>query len=142
MVSLGLAISFGLYGAVRKGISIGSVEGLFIELLIMAPLALAWLIYRQGGGLGAHGLTVDLLLLGAGVLSAVPLMAYVAASKLVPLTALGLVFSIGPTMQLVVAVWFMGEAFTLVSLISFGLVWLGLILMTADNLRRAALRRR
>lgn len=138
MVSLGVAITFGLYGAVRKGISIGSVEGLFIELLIMAPLALAWLIYREGGGLGLHGSTVDFFLLAAGVITAVPLMAYVAASKLMPLSALGLVFYIGPTAQLIVAVWFLGESFTPVSLLSFGLVWLGLILMTAQNLRRVA----
>jgi chloramphenicol-sensitive protein RarD len=138
MVSLGVAISFGLYGAIRKGISIGSVEGLFIELLLMAPFALGWLIYRDGGGLGVHGSAVDVFLLASGIITAVPLMAYVAASKLLPLSALGLVFYIGPTVQLFVAVWVLGESFTLVSLISFGLVWLGLILMTADNLRRAA----
>jgi len=140
LVSLGVAITFGLYGAVRKGISIGSVEGLFIELIIMAPLALVWLIYREGAGLGVHGSTVDFFLLAAGVVTAVPLMAYVAASKLLPLSALGLVFYIGPTAQLIVAVYFLGESFTPVSLLSFGLVWLGLILMTAQNMRRISWR--
>ncbi len=141
LVSLGVAISFGLYGAIRKGTSIGSVEGLFIELLFMAPFALGWLIYRDGGGFGIYGSRVDFFLLAAGVITAVPIMAYVAASKLVPLSALGLVFYIGPTVQLVVAVWILGESFTLISLVSFGLVWLGLILMTGENLRRAAVRR-
>jgi chloramphenicol-sensitive protein RarD len=137
LVSLGVAGSFAMYGAVRKAISIGSVEGLFVEVLIMAPFAIAWLIYRDGGGLGQFGLRVDALLLGAGILTAVPLMTYVAASRLLPLTALGLVFYIGPTAQLLVAIFAFGEAFDSAQILSFGLVWVGLALMTAYNLRRS-----
>lgn len=139
LVSLGLAFSFGLYGAVRKAVSIGSVEGLFIELLIMAPVAIAWLIYRDGGGMGQYGLKIDMLLVGSSLVTAIPLMCYVAASRLIPLTALGLVFYIGPTTQLLIAVFVFDEVFSNVQFISFGLVWIGLILMTADNFRRSAL---
>ena len=137
LVSLGVAGSFALYGTVRKAISIGSVEGLFIEVLIMAPFAIAWLIFRDGGGLGQYGLRVDVLLLASGILTAVPLMAYVAASRLLPLTALGLVFYVGPTAQLLVAIFAFGEAFDSAQILSFGLVWVGLALMTAYNLRRS-----
>ena len=136
LVALGLALSFGLYGAIRKGVSIGSMEGLLLETLFMAPFALVWLYYRDGGGLGAHGLRVDLFLLGAGVMTAVPLMSYVAASRLLPLTALGLVFYIGPSTQLLVALTYLGESFNAVQFAAFALVWTGLALVTADSLRR------
>jgi chloramphenicol-sensitive protein RarD len=142
VVALALALSFGLYGAIRKGVSVESMEGLFLETLFMAPLAAGWLIYRDGAGLGQYGPGVDLVLLGAGAFTAIPLMCYVAASRLLPLTALGLVFYIGPTAQLLVAVLIFGEPFSLAQLAAFALVWIGLVLVTADNLRRArALRR-
>ena len=136
LVALALSLSFGIYGAIRKKVSVESIEGLFIETLLMSPFALAWIYYRDGAGLGQYGLTVDLVLLGAGAMTAVPLLAYVAASRLLPLTALGLVFYIGPSAQLLVAVLIFKEPFTLVQLIAFGLVWVGLIIVTLDNIRR------
>jgi chloramphenicol-sensitive protein RarD len=129
LVALSLALSFGFYGAIRKGVDVESMEGLFLETLLMAPFGI-------GGGLGQYGLEVDLFLLGAGAYTAIPLICYVAASRMLPLTALGLVFYIGPTSQLFVAVVIFGEPFSLVQLAAFALVWLGLILMTLDNLRR------
>ena len=137
LVSLGLALSFGLYGAIRKGVSVGSMEGLLVETVIMAPFAIAWLILREGGGFGLYGLRVDALLLASGIITAVPLMTYVAASRLLPLTALGLVFYIGPSAQLLVALFYLDEPFDAVQFASFVLVWLGLALVTADSLRRA-----
>ncbi len=137
IVALSLALSFGLYGAIRKGVAIGSVEGLLLEALMMLPFAIAWLIYREGGGFGDHGLRVDLFLVGSGFFSAIPLMTYVAASRLLPLTALGLVFYIGPTAQLLVAVLVFGEPLVPAQMVAFGLVWVGLALVTADGYRRA-----
>ena len=137
LVALGVALSFGLYGAIRKGVKVESIEGLFLETLLMAPFAIAWLVYRDGGGLGVYGASVDLFLLGAGAFTAVPLMAYVAASRLLPLTALGLVFYIGPTTQLLVAVLVFGEPFGMVQFMAFGLVWVGLALVTLDGWRRS-----
>ena len=143
LVALGLVLSFGLYGAIRKWIAVESMEGLLLETLLMAPFAIAWFIYRDGAGLGQYGLKVDVLLLGAGAMTAVPLMAYVAASRLLPLTALGLVFYIGPTAQLLVALVAFNEPFDLVRGIAFGLVWVGLLVVTWDSLMKArALRRR
>ncbi len=142
LVALGVALSFGFYGAIRKAVSVESMEGLLLETLIMAPFALCWLVYRDGAGLGLHGLEVDLFLLGAGAYTAVPLMTYVAASRLLPLTALGLVFYIGPTTQLLVAVLVLGEPFDTVQMAAFALVWVGLALVTADSLRRARKLRR
>jgi chloramphenicol-sensitive protein RarD len=135
-VALGLSLSFGLYGAVRKAVSVGAVEGLLLETLVMAPAAVAWLWYRDGGGFGMHGVRIDALLVGAGVLTAVPLMCYVAASRLTALSALGLVFYLGPSCQLLVAVCVFGEPMNPVQLFSFALVWVGLGFVAADSLRR------
>ncbi len=136
IVALAVALSFGLYGAIRKGVAVGSMEGLLIETLFMVPFALAWLYWRDGGGFGQYGLKVDLLLIGSGIITAVPLMTYVAASRLLPLTALGLVFYIGPSMQLLVALVYLGEPFDPMQFAAFVLVWIGLALVTVDSFRR------
>ena len=136
-IALGLSLSFGLYGAIRKKVAVDSLEGLFIETMLMAPFALAWMLYRDGAGLGQYGPGVDLVLLGAGAFTAIPLMAYVAASRLLPLSALGLVFYIGPTAQLLVAVLAFNEPFSGVQAAAFGLVWVGLVVVTLDNFRRS-----
>jgi chloramphenicol-sensitive protein RarD len=135
-VALAVALSFGLYGAIRKQVSIAAVEGLFVETLLMSPLALGWLVYTHGGGFGQYGARVDSFLLGAGVMTVVPLICYVLASRQMPLTSLGLVFYLGPSCQLLVAVCFLGEPLNPIQLFSFGLVWLGLAFMAADSLRR------
>ena len=135
-VALGVAISFGLYGAVRKAVAVEAVEGLLLETLVLAPFALAWLVYHEGAGFGLHGARVDAFLLGAGVITAVPLMCYVAASRLSALSALGLVFYLGPSCQLFVAICIFGEPMNPVQLFSFALVWLGLAFVVVDTLRR------
>jgi chloramphenicol-sensitive protein RarD len=142
LVSLGLALSFGLYGAIRKKVEVEPLEGLFLESLMMLPFALLWLASRDWGGLGSQGLKTDLLLVGAGIFSAVPLLCYITASRLLPLTALGLLFYIGPTAQLFVAVVVFGEVLLPVQLLAFCLVWFGLMLVAADNFRRARRLRR
>jgi chloramphenicol-sensitive protein RarD len=135
-VALGVAVSFSLYGAIRKKVSIGAVEGLFVETALLAPLALLWLLNSDWGGLGQHGARVDLFLLGAGVMTVVPLACYVLASRMLPLTALGLVFYLGPSCQLFVAICIFGEPLNPVQLFSFVLVWLGLAFVVADTFRR------
>ena len=135
LVALGVALSFGFYGAIRKAVSVESLEGLFMKTLFMAPFALTWLLIREGGGLGDYGFKVDLFLLCSGIITAVPLMAYVAASRLLPLTALGLVFYIGPSAQLFVAIVVFEEPFSPVQLAAFALVWAGLLIVTWDNLQ-------
>lgn len=137
LVAIALPLSFGLYGAIRKKVAVESLEGLFVETVLLAPAAFAWMYLQGGAGLGQHGLAVDLFLVGAGAFTAIPLITYVAASRLLPLTALGLVFYIGPTAQLLVALVAFGEPFDAVQALAFGLVWVGLAVVTADNVRRA-----
>ncbi|MDA8752748.1 EamA family transporter RarD [Halieaceae bacterium] len=137
LVAIGLVLSFGFYGAIRKSVAVESLEGLLLETLMLLPLGLGWLVLHDWGGLGAHGSKVDIFLVGAGIFTAVPLIAYVAASRILPLTALGLVFYIGPSAQLLVAVLVFGEPFDLIQALAFTLVWVGLAIVTVDSMRRS-----
>jgi chloramphenicol-sensitive protein RarD len=135
-VALCLSLSFGTYGLVRKLVTIGAVEGLAMETAFLAPAALAWVWLSDGASLGLYGARVDSFLVGAGVMTTVPLVLYVAASHRLALTAMGLSFYIGPSCQLLVAVLIFGEPLNWVQLASFALVWLGLGAIVADTLRR------
>ncbi|MEM6580110.1 MAG: EamA family transporter RarD [Pseudomonadota bacterium] len=142
VVALSLALSFALYGAIRKGVNVESSEGLLVEMALLAPFALGWLLLSGGGGLGDYGMKVDMFLLGSGLMTALPLIAYVAASRLLPLTMLGLVFYIGPSVQLLVALFVLGEPFDMVQMIAFALVWVGLAVVTTHNMKVARAQRR
>ncbi len=136
LVAISVSISFGIYTLVRKLVHIGAIEGLAMEVAFLAPAAAAWLWLSGGASFGEFGLRVDLFLVGAGVITTVPLVLYVAASHRLALTAMGLTFYIGPTCQLLVAIFVFGEPLNPVQLGSFVLVWLGLGVIIADTLRR------
>ncbi len=131
-VSLTLALSFALYGAIRKQISADSMQGLFLESICMAPFAAIWIFSHAGAGMGMHGLKVDLLLIFAGVFTAAPLLTYVSATRLLPLSTIGLLTYVGPSIQLLVAVFVLKEPVTAVTIATFGLVWLGVIAVSAE----------
>ena len=134
-VSLTLALSFSLYAAIRKKIAADSLQGLFLESLCMAPFAVVWLIVNDGAGLGLHGTRVDLFLLLGGLFTAAPLLTYVAATRLLALSTIGLLTYVGPTLQLMVAIFVLREPATLITAVTFGLVWLGVIAVSYDAWR-------
>ena len=134
-VSLTLALSFSLYAAIRKQIAADSLQGLFLESLCMAPFAVVWLIVNDGAGLGMHGTRVDLFLLLGGVFTAAPLLTYVAATRVLALSTIGLLTYVGPTLQLIVAIFVLREPATLITAVTFGLVWLGVIAVSYDAWR-------
>ncbi len=137
-VSLALASSFGLYGLIRKTIRLNSVEGLFIETALVAPLALAYLVYLSAAGtgaLGAHDRTTDVLLMLSGVITALPLLAFASAARRLQYTTVGFFQYIGPTIHFLLAIFVYGEVFTGAHLITFGLIWTALAIFTADSLR-------
>ena len=134
-ISLTLALSFSLYAAIRKKIAADSLQGLFLESLCMAPFAVVWLIVNDGAGLGLHGTRVDLFLLLGGVFTAAPLLTYVAATRLLALSTIGLLTYVGPTLQLMVAIFVLREPATLITAVTFGLVWLGVIAVSYDAWR-------
>jgi len=131
-VSLTLALSFALYGAIRKQISADSMQGLFLESLCMAPFAAIWIVSHAGAGMGMYGPKVDLLLICAGIFTAAPLLTYVSATRLLPLSTIGLLTYVGPSIQLLVAVFVLKEPVTAVTIATFGLVWLGVIAVSAE----------
>ena len=135
-ISLVVSSSFALYGAIRKNIRADTLQGLFLETLCMAPFAIGWLWLTNGAGMGAHGIKVDLFLMLAGVYTTAPLLTYVAASRLLPLNIVGLTSYLGPTMQLLVAQTVLGEAIDTVTLISFALVWAGVLLVSSQGIVR------
>ncbi len=131
-VSLTLALSFALYGAIRKQINADSMQGLFLESFCMAPFAALWILSHDGAGMGMHGLKVDLFLLCAGAFTAAPLLTYVAATRVLPLSTIGLLTYVGPSIQLVVAIFVLREPVTSITIATFGLVWLGVLAVSLE----------
>lgn len=136
-ISLILALSFGLYGILRKIIVIGAMPGLFIETLVLLPVA-AGLIYglsTQGHiAWGQHGPRTDTLLVFAGPLTVLPLLAFAFAARRIKLSTLGILQFVGPTLQFVCGLYY-GEAFTTAHAVCFGFIWLGVAVFAFDALK-------
>jgi chloramphenicol-sensitive protein RarD len=136
-VALGLALSFGLYGLVKKrvGPRVDALSGLAIETAWVTPLALAQLAIVAAAGalaigrLGA-GQTVALLL--AGVVTAIPLLMFAGSARRLPLVLIGLAQYIIPTLQFLIGVALLHEVMPLGRWIGFGMVWVSLVLLTVD----------
>ncbi len=135
LVAIGVSLSFGLYGAVRRLVRVDSLDGLFIETVLLAPFALGWILWHHGAGLGSKGLLVDAILLGAGAFTAIPLLGYIEAARRLPMVALGLLFYINPSVQLLVAVLWLHEPLHAGQVEAFTLVWAGVMLYLAQLLR-------
>lgn len=138
LISLSLAVSFGFYGLVRKVVAIDSLGGLTVETVLLVPLAAGWLLYTTGQGTSGFGVSAgqNALLLAAGVITATPLLMFAAAARLLPLSMVGLLQYIAPTIQFLVAIA-LGEALHTVHLITFALIWTGCALYAWDSLRAA-----
>ncbi len=136
-ISLTLAISFGLYGYFRKTVrGVESVGGLFVETALASPLAIGSLIWLGGGAglaFGSAGWGVTALLLSAGVVTSVPLVAFTAASRRIPLSTLGLIQYLTPTLHFLLAVLAFGEPLRTAHLVTFGLIWTGLAVYALDS---------
>lgn len=144
-IALALAFSFAVYGLVKKVAAVGAVEGLVVETAVLTPLALGYLGVLAASGAGtftAHGTWHAVLLVGGGVVTAVPLLCFGAAATRVPLTTLGLLQYLAPTLQFAIGVLVVREPLPPARLAGFVVVWLALVLFTADMLghRRRQLR--
>jgi chloramphenicol-sensitive protein RarD len=126
-IPLGLALSFGLYGFVRKKIGLGPVEGLLIETSLLAPLALTWLLVMPILPAGAPSPALWLLM-AAGLVTTAPLLLFAGAANRMRYSELGLLQYIGPTLQMLIAVFQFGEPLLPIHLLTFGLIWSGLAL--------------
>ena len=138
-ISVGLAVSFALYGLVRKLTPVAPMVGLGAETLLLAPLALAYLLWLWGHGgisLGQDSYTSSLLIF-SGALTTVPLILFAMAAQRLPLSTLGLIQYLAPTLQFLCGVLLYGEKLTQGQMISFALIWLGLILFATDSIAAA-----
>ena len=138
-ISVGLAVSFALYGLVRKLTPVAPMVGLGAETLLLAPLALVYLLWLWGHGgisFGQDSCTSSLLIF-SGALTTVPLILFAMAAQRLPLTTLGLIQYLAPTLQFLCGVLLYGEKLTQGQMISFALIWLGLILFATDSLAAA-----
>lgn len=147
VIALTLAFSFGLYGLLRKRVDATAIVGLTVETMMLAPLAVGWMAWRRSlGELSFLSTTLpqNLLMLAAGVITALPLLWFTEAARRLRLATLGFLQYLAPTGQLLLAVLAYGEPFTRMHAISFGLIWIALGLYSVEMVRenRSAARMR
>jgi chloramphenicol-sensitive protein RarD len=144
-IALTLAGSFGLYGLVknRVGGKVSPLVGLTVETTLLAPVALGYLGWLQMVGQAqslSHGPVLTVLLIAAGIVTAVPLLLFAGASSRIPLSMMGLIQYMTPVIQFAFGVWINHETMSLGRWIGFGLVWVALVVLTADSLKAARTR--
>src|SRR5687768_4261201 len=135
-IALSLAVSFGVYGLVKKLAPLGSLYGLTLETALVFPMALVYLAFVQSNGTGAflhQGLLTDIFLISTGVVTSIPLLMFASAARQIPLTMIGLLQYIAPTLQFLIGVFLYHEPFDQSRLVGFSLVWLALILFWVEN---------
>jgi chloramphenicol-sensitive protein RarD len=139
IIALTLAFSFGFYGMVRKKIAISSIPGLFIETIVILPIALIYLNFLVQNEqsvfntLSSYDMTILSL---SGLVTVVPLLWFNAAATRMSLTALGFIQYIGPTVAFLVAVFVYDEVLNVNKLITFTLIWVALVIFSLDGLKR------
>ena len=135
-IALSLAMSFGLYGLVKKLAPLNSVNGLTLETAILFPVAASYLLVvglNGTGGFTRQGGLVDILLIGAGLVTTIPLLLFASATKLAPLSVVGFLQYIASTMQFLIGVFVYREPFDFGRLIGFSMVWLALIIFALES---------
>ncbi len=140
-IALMLALSFGAYGLMRKTAALGALEGLSFETMLLLPFAGAYLVWLsmhgQNGFVNAGGGT-RALLVAAGPITAIPLLLFANGARRIPLSVLGLLQYIGPTIQLALGIYLFHEAFSGARLAGFAMIWSALALYAAEGLARRA----
>lgn len=137
-VSLTLAFTFALYGLLKKILSVSALTSIMLETLLITPLALVYeySLWQQGVSFYASGnLQVIMMLTGAGVVTAIPLLLFTAGARLLPLKIIGFLQYISPTLTLLIGVFVYNEAFTASHLLAFGWIWAALLLFIVSQLR-------
>ena len=144
-IALTLATSFATYGVIKKHVNGGAVETLTIESAVLTPIALGYLAFLQlTGGLtfGHLGWAHNQLLMASGLVTVIPLLFFAAAATRLPLSTLGLLQYIAPTLQFLLGVLYFGETMSPGRWVGFALVWLALVILTVYGVRQARRSRR
>ncbi|CAN2222337.1 RarD Predicted permeases [Candidatus Nanopelagicaceae bacterium] len=136
-VALGLALSWGGYGLMKKQLGLGALEGLAIETLIAFIPYCAYLIFigSKGDGQFGHGVGLTILLISAGAITAIPLLLFNGSTTRLPFTTIGLLQYITPTIQFSIGVWIRHEAMPTARWVGFIFIWMALTTLAIDLLR-------
>jgi chloramphenicol-sensitive protein RarD len=142
-IALTLAFTFATYGLLKKQVRVGAVESMAAETAILSVPALIFLLWLAGQGQGALGhdhAAISLLLIGSGAATAIPLIFFTAAAQRIPLSLVGILQYLAPTLQFLIGVFIYHESFGRTRLIGFSLIWAALLLYTVEGLyqRRVA----
>jgi chloramphenicol-sensitive protein RarD len=135
-ISLALAVSFGLYGLIKKTAALESAHGFSLETMVLFLPALGYLLYRNAAGVGAfghQGWTITLLLILAGPVTAIPLLLFGYSARKIPLSMLGFIQYITPTLQFLLGVFVYLEPFPSARLVGFCIIWLALLLYSLES---------
>jgi chloramphenicol-sensitive protein RarD len=134
--SLTIAASFGLYGLLRKTLAVDGLVGLSVETLLLFPLSAGYLVYLgDESALGRYDWSLDVLLVLSGVVTAVPLMCFAQAVRRLPLTTVGFLQYLSPSLSFLLATQVFKEDFEDVKWISFACIWTALAIFSADAVR-------
>jgi chloramphenicol-sensitive protein RarD len=139
-VALALAASFGIYGLIRKVAKVDALPGLAIEMILLMPFAVGYLIWCEAHGIGAlghFGGFTDTLLVLSCVVTATPLAMFSYGARLLPYSTVGILQYIAPTLQLICAVFIMGEPFQRARAVGFALIWVALAVYAVDGVLRS-----
>lgn len=135
-ISLFLAGTFATYALLRKTALLDSLQGLFLETAILTPIALTALFFLAGNGTLAfihEGLTISLLLIGAGIVTGFPLLIFVFAAKKITMASIGLLQYIAPSLQFIIGIFVFQEPFYLSKLMGFSIIWSALFLYSLEG---------
>lgn len=135
-IALTLAFSFGCYGLIKKIAPLGPLYGLTLETAMLLPLALGYLLTVEWAGQGTFlhtGALSDGLMVGAGVVTSVPLLLFGSAAQRIPLSLVGLLQYIAPTLQFLIGVFVYAEPFDLARLVGFSIVWVALLIFGIEG---------
>lgn len=137
-IGLVIAVTFSLYGLLRKTAALGALEGLSVETMLLLPAAGLFLLLPDAGSSHAFGsnIPISLLLMAAGPVTAIPLLMFAYGARRIPLSLVGLLQYIGPSIQLLLGVWLYHEPFAGAKLIGFAMIWLGLAVYSGEALLR------
>ena len=139
-IALLLAASFGAYGLMRKTAALGALEGLSIETMLLFPFALGFLLWLSATGentfINTSSDTTRWLLIASGPITAIPLLLFATGARSIPLSVLGLLQYIGPSIQLTLGIYFFHEVFSAPRMIGFAVIWTALALYAIEGLIR------
>lgn len=135
-IALTLAASFSIYGLIRKQIAVDAQTGLFVETMLLLPLALIYLLTLANSStsdLTQNASSLNLLLMAAGVVTTVPLLLFTAGARLIPLSTLGFIQYLGPSIMFLLALFYYDEPVQPAKLLTFGFIWSALLLFSWES---------